>query len=78
MAQSSQKPKMRLSVDDYGSRRARYHGLRAVARALGFRDFVEVPRPRSRKQPHKYRPSTDISAFLSFATNRSASSGTGP
>ena len=49
MAQSSQKPKMQLSADNYGSRRARYHGLRAVARALGFRDFVEVRRPRSRK-----------------------------
>jgi hypothetical protein len=48
MALSSQKPKMRLSGDDFGSRRARYHGLRAVARALGLRDFVELRRPRSR------------------------------
>jgi hypothetical protein len=64
MAQSSQKPKMQLSADNYGSRRARYHGLRAVARALGFRDFVEVRRPRSRKQSHKYRPSTDNIPFL--------------
>ena len=70
MAQSSQKPKMGLSGGDYGSRRAHFHGLRAVARALGFRDFVELRRPRSRKQPHKYRPS--------FATDRSASSGRGP
>jgi hypothetical protein len=65
MALSSQKPKMRLSGDDNGSRRARYHGLRAVASALGLRDFVELRRLRRRKQPHKYTPST-------AATNRRA------
>ena len=73
MALSSQKPKMRLSGDDYGSRRARYHGLRSVARALGLRDFVELRRPHSRKQSHKYMPSADTSSFSPFATIRSAS-----
>lgn len=73
MALSSQEPKMRLSGDDYGSRRARYHGLRSVARALGLRDFVESRRPRSRKRSHKYMPSTDTSSFSPFATIRSAS-----
>jgi hypothetical protein len=66
-----QKPKMRLSDDDT---RARYHGLRAVACALGLRDFVELRRPR-RKQPHKYTPSTDTSLFSPFATNRRAAAG---
>jgi hypothetical protein len=53
MALSSQKPKMRLSDDDYGSRRARYHGLRAVAGALGFRDFVELRRPQQETTSHR-------------------------
>jgi hypothetical protein len=74
MALSSQKPK---TTDDYGSRRAHYHGLRAVARALGFRDFVESRRSRSRKQRLNYAPSTDRSSFSPFATNRSTSSGRG-
>jgi hypothetical protein len=73
MGLSSQKPKMRVSGGDYGSRRARYHGLRSVARALGLRDFAELRRPHSRKQSHKYMPSADTSSFSPFATIRSAS-----
>jgi hypothetical protein len=46
MTLSSQEPKLQISSDDYGSRRARHYGLRAVARALGLRDFVALPRTR--------------------------------
>jgi hypothetical protein len=42
MVLSSQKPKMRILGDDFAARRARYFGLRAVARALGLLDFVEL------------------------------------
>jgi hypothetical protein len=54
MTLSSQKPEMRIFGDDYRSRRARQYGLRAVARALGIRDFVEfrrLPRKLHRKAP---------------------------
>jgi hypothetical protein len=74
MTLSSQKPRMQLLGDDYGSRRARHHGLRAVARALGLRDFVEFRRTRRRKQ---YTPSAGTSSLPSFATIRSVSSGRG-
>jgi hypothetical protein len=40
MILSSQKPKMRILGDDFATRRARYFGIRAVARALALRDFV--------------------------------------
>jgi hypothetical protein len=49
MTLSSQKPQRRTS-DDYEAGRARRHGLRAVARALGLRDFVELRRPHRRKR----------------------------
>jgi hypothetical protein len=48
MTLSSQKPQRRTDV--YDARRARHHGLRAVASALGLRDFVELRRPRRRKR----------------------------
>jgi hypothetical protein len=35
---------------EYEARRARHYGLRAVARALGLRDFAEVRRPRRAKR----------------------------
>jgi hypothetical protein len=50
MTLSSQKPKVRILGDANESRRARHYGLRAVARALGLRDFVELRRPHRRKQ----------------------------
>jgi hypothetical protein len=49
MTLSSQKPHRRTS-DDYEARRARHFGLRAVARALDVRDFVELRRPRRAKR----------------------------
>ena len=49
MTLSSQKPQRR-TLDDHEARRARHYGLRAVACALGLRDFVELRRPRRRKQ----------------------------
>ena len=49
MTLSSQKPQRRIS-DDYEARRARHYGLRAVARALGLRDFVELRRTRRGKR----------------------------
>jgi hypothetical protein len=67
MALSAQKQKMRLSVDDHWSMRAHYHGLRAVARALDLRDFVELPGPRGRKQPYHYRPSAMRNGLSSAA-----------
>jgi|HubBroStandDraft_1064217.scaffolds.fasta_scaffold513955_2 hypothetical protein len=49
MTLSSQKPQRRTSVD-YQARRARHYGLRAVALALGLRDFVELRSPHRRKR----------------------------
>jgi hypothetical protein len=49
MTLSSQKPQRR-SPDDHEARRARHYGLRAVARALGLRDFGELRRPHRRKR----------------------------
>jgi len=49
MTLSSQKPQRR-TLDDHEAKRARHYGLRAVARALGLRDFVELRRPRRRKR----------------------------
>jgi hypothetical protein len=49
MTLSSQTPQRRTS-DDHEARRARHYGLRAVARALGLRDFVELRRPHRRKR----------------------------
>jgi hypothetical protein len=46
MTLSSRKPQRR----DYAARRAHHYGLRAVARALGFRDFGELRRPRPTKR----------------------------
>jgi hypothetical protein len=42
MSLSSQKPKMGIFGNDFTAKRARYFGLRAVARALGLPDFVEM------------------------------------
>jgi hypothetical protein len=47
MTLSSRKPQRR----DYAARRAHHYGLRAVARALGFRGFGELRRPRPTKRP---------------------------
>jgi hypothetical protein len=49
MTLSSQKPQ-RPTLRDYQARRARHYGLRAVARALGLSDFVELRRPRRTKR----------------------------
>jgi hypothetical protein len=49
MMPSLQKPQTR-TLDDYEARRARHFGLRAVARALGLRNFVELRRPHRRKR----------------------------
>jgi hypothetical protein len=49
MTLSSQKPQ-RPMRHEYEARRARHYGLRAVARALGLRDFAEVRRPRRAKR----------------------------
>lgn len=55
MTLSAQKPQRR-TLDDYEARRARHYGLRAVARALGLRDFVELRRPRRTKIGRRARP----------------------
>lgn len=49
MTLASQKPQ-RPMRHEYEARRARHYGLRAVARALGLRDFVELRRPRGAKR----------------------------
>jgi hypothetical protein len=49
MTLSSQKPQRR-SPEDHEASRARHYGLRAVTRALGLRDFVELRRPHRRKR----------------------------
>jgi hypothetical protein len=75
MTQSSRKSRMRILGYDYGSKRARHHGLRAVARALGLRDFLELRRSRRRKLPYKYTAWVHTSSSLPFATIRNAPSG---
>ena len=69
MTLSSQKPQ-RPALDDHDAKRARHHGLRAVARALGLRDFVELRRPRRRKaaRPITASLSQDSATFRSAET----------
>ena len=57
MTPSSQKPQRRIS-EDYETGRARHYGLRAVARALGLSDFVELRRTSQEvgKRPRGPRP----------------------
>ena len=60
MTLSSQTPQRRTDV--YDARRARHHGLRAVASALGLRDFVESRRPRCRKREGARGPGLRLEA----------------